>query len=409
MLVILSLLLKLAGVGFLCIAGLGVVRLSDPFQRMHAATKAGTLGAGLVILGTIVAQGATDATIIGTLTIVFLLLTVPVAGHLLGRAAYVSGAKLSLRGGNALDGILERSTRPLDERMGWLPVEAPATQEGAPNIVARQRRPQIVSLPSLEAVRFAVIDGHVMPVAARALAIASRNRAELSAHVVIDTHAIETAEDPAQMRRLIRERAGKAIHTLRSLEGADSALNYDEGDPEHLLACDRMGEVLLVLPCDGWFHHQVDGRRTLTTWEPDGLLRLPGVHRGPVLFAGARLDTGTLVVRDCGEDHLAALVEWALMAGIWSVIRLVHVADVGLDSRPIEEIARRFGCTYENRPAPDEGCAIPHDLVDAAVVLGRTPRPLRTNWFGAHWRSRIAPGMTGDVLVMEPPQRGTKA
>lgn len=409
MLVLLSLLLKLAGVAFLCIAGLGVVRLSDPFQRMHAATKAGTLGAGLVILGTIVAQGATDATIIGTLTIVFLLLTVPVAGHLLGRAAYVSGAKLSLRGGNALDGILERSTRPLDKRMGWLPVEAPATQEGVPNIIARQRRPQIVSLPSLEAVHFAVIDGHVEPVATRASAIAKTNGAELSAHVVIDTHAIETAQDPAHMRRLIRERAGKAIHTLRGLNGADSALNYDEGDPEHLLACDRMGEVLLVLPCEGWFHHQVDGRRTMTTWEPDGLLRLPGVHRGPVLFAGARLDTGTLVVRDCGEDHLAALVEWALLTGVWSVARIVHVADAGLDTRPIEEIARRFGCTYENRPAPDEDCAIPHDLVDAAVVLGRTPRPLRTNWFGAHWRSRIAPGVTGDVLVMELPQRGTKA
>lgn len=409
MLVILSLLLKLAGVAFLCIAGLGVVRLSDPFQRMHAATKAGTLGAGLVILGTIVAQGATDATIIGVLTIVFLLLTVPVAGHLLGRAAYVSGAKLSLRGGDALDGVLERSTRPLDERMGWLPVEAPATQKAAPSIVARQRRPQIVSLPRLEVVRFAVIDGHVEPVAARALAIAARNGAELSAHVVIDTHAIDSADDPAQMRRLIRERAGKAIHTLRGLEGADSALNYDEGDPEHVLACDRIGEVLLVLPCEGWFHHQVDGRRNLTTWEPDGLLRLPGVHRGPVLFAGTPSGADTLVVRDCGEDHLAALVEWALLTRLWPVTRIVHVADTGLDGRPVEEIARRFGCTYESRSAPDHDCAVPHDLGNAVVVLGRTPRPLRTNWFGAHWRARIAPGMTGDVLVMEAPQRETGA
>ena len=59
---------------------------------MHAATKAGTLGAGLVIIGTVISHGATDATDHGHLTILFLLLTVPVAGHLLGRAAYVSGA-----------------------------------------------------------------------------------------------------------------------------------------------------------------------------------------------------------------------------------------------------------------------------------------------------------------------------
>ena len=94
MLVLISIALKLAGVAFLVIAGVGVMRLSDPFQRMHAATKAGTLGAGLVILGSVVAQGATDATVTGILTIVFLLLTVPVAGHLLGRASYVSGAQL---------------------------------------------------------------------------------------------------------------------------------------------------------------------------------------------------------------------------------------------------------------------------------------------------------------------------
>jgi len=405
MLVVLSLLLKLAGVGFLCVAGLGVVRLSDPFQRMHAATKAGTLGAGLVILGTIVAQGATDATIIGVLTILFLLLTVPVAGHLLGRAAYVSGAKLSLRGDNALDGILERSARPLDERTGWLPAEQTSRQGAEPSIVARQQRPVIVSLPQLEAVRFAVIDGHVEPVAGRVANIAKVNSVELCAHVVVDTHAVDTAEDPAQMRRLVRERASRAIHVLRGIENLDSALDYDEGDPETLLACDRTGEVLLVLPCEGWFHHQVDGRRNLASWEPDGLLRLPGVHLGPVLFAGAGSGAGMVVIRDRGEGHLAALVEWALMAQVWQPSSLVHVADQGVDRRGVEGIARRFGLPYESRPGVDEDCTIPHELAGAcAVILGRTPRPLRTNWFGAHWRTRIAPGMSGDVLVMEPPQ-----
>lgn len=112
-----------------------------------------------------------------------------------------------------------------------------------------------------------------------------------------------------------------------------------------------------------------------------------------------------IVVRDCGEDHLPALVEWALMAQLWPVESLVHVADRGADTRAIEEIARNFRCGYRLIEASAEGCAIPDEFRDAdAVILGATPKPLRTSWFGAHWRSRIAPDMGGDVLIMEAPE-----
>jgi monovalent cation/proton antiporter MnhG/PhaG subunit len=404
MIAFLSILFKLAGVVFLCIAALGVMRLPDPFQRMHAATKAGTLGAGLVIIGSVIAHGALDATILGIFTVIFLLLTVPVAGHLLGRAAYVSGARLSLGGDNALEGVLKRSSLPLDERMGWLPANVDGVKSPAPKAFAPERSK--ASLQRLESVRFAVIDGNVDLVAQRASSVANQNEAKLSAHVLIDGHAIDTAEDPAQMRRLIRERASKAVNTLKSFIGVDAVLNYSEGDPEQLLACDESGEELLVLPCQGWFHHQVEGRRSLTTWEPDGLLRLPSVHRGPVLFTGKHLAPGAamVVVRDCGEDHMPALVEWALMSQLWPVESLVHVADLGADTRAIEEIARNFRCGYRLIEASAEGCAIPDEFRDAdAVILGATPKPLRTSWFGAHWRSRIAPDMSGDVLIMEAP------
>lgn len=100
---------KFIGVAFLVLAAFGLLRFSDPFQRMHAATKAGTLGAGFVVAGAIVAIGTWGAILIGLGTILFLLLTVPVAGHLLGRAAYVSGADLNLAPGrDALNGILPR-------------------------------------------------------------------------------------------------------------------------------------------------------------------------------------------------------------------------------------------------------------------------------------------------------------
>lgn len=113
---IVAIVLKLLGVGFLFIAALGILRLSDPFQRMHAATKAGTLGAGLVVAGAMVGLGTVTAVIIGTLTVIFLLLTVPIAGHLLGRAAYVSGARLNVaKGRDALSGILPRRSGDTDE------------------------------------------------------------------------------------------------------------------------------------------------------------------------------------------------------------------------------------------------------------------------------------------------------
>lgn len=113
---LLALLLKIAGTVFLLVATLGVLRFKDPFQRMHAATKAGTLGAGLVLAGAAVTKGSFDATLVAVLTILFLIATMPVAGHLLGRAAYISGAPLRSRS-DALAGILPRMAAPLEARL----------------------------------------------------------------------------------------------------------------------------------------------------------------------------------------------------------------------------------------------------------------------------------------------------
>ena len=114
----LALLLKLVGVVFLIAAAVGVVRFADPLQRMHASTKAGTVGAGFVILGVWVEMPSWDVALMCAGTVAFLLLTVPIAGHLLGRATYVSGARLEgLTDRDALQGVLERSTTTLDERL----------------------------------------------------------------------------------------------------------------------------------------------------------------------------------------------------------------------------------------------------------------------------------------------------
>jgi multicomponent Na+:H+ antiporter subunit G len=118
MITVLALLLKLAGLIFLIAAAVGVVRFNDPLQRMHASTKAGTVGAGCVLLGVFFEMRTSDAALMCAATIAFLLLTIPIAGHLLGRAAYVSGARLEgLEGEDALKGVLERSPTTLDERL----------------------------------------------------------------------------------------------------------------------------------------------------------------------------------------------------------------------------------------------------------------------------------------------------
>ncbi len=86
-------LLILAGAVFSFLAAVGVLRLPDLYTRLHAASKAGVVGAGLLLcaVGTVSADGGTILR--AALGIVFLLLSTPVSAHLLARAAYKAGEK----------------------------------------------------------------------------------------------------------------------------------------------------------------------------------------------------------------------------------------------------------------------------------------------------------------------------
>lgn len=81
-------LLLLAGSGFILVAGIGVVRMEDVFTRMHASTKAGTLGLGLIV--TAILLDASSAAMAEKALALFLLVlaTAPVAAHLVGRAVW---------------------------------------------------------------------------------------------------------------------------------------------------------------------------------------------------------------------------------------------------------------------------------------------------------------------------------
>lgn len=80
----------LAGSVFVLLAALGVLRFPDLLTRMHAASKAGAVGGGLVLLAVALLSFDAAVAIRSVIGIGFLLLTTPLSAHLLARAAYNS-------------------------------------------------------------------------------------------------------------------------------------------------------------------------------------------------------------------------------------------------------------------------------------------------------------------------------
>ncbi len=83
--------LMILGALFGVLAAIGVLRLPDLYTRMHAASKAGAVGGGLLLLAVAVFSGAAPIVMRSILGILFLLLTTPISAHLLSRAALKAG------------------------------------------------------------------------------------------------------------------------------------------------------------------------------------------------------------------------------------------------------------------------------------------------------------------------------
>lgn len=85
----------LLGSGLILLAGGGVLRFPDVFTRANAATKAAGLGVACVLLGAALAIGTWEAGIKLGLAALLQFVSAPIAGHVMGRAAYRSGAPLA--------------------------------------------------------------------------------------------------------------------------------------------------------------------------------------------------------------------------------------------------------------------------------------------------------------------------
>ena len=84
----------LAGAVFALLAAIGVLRMPDVFTRMQASTKASTLGLGCLLIGTALQLGDFGSFIRVASIGAFVLLTTPVAGHVIARAAYYADVPL---------------------------------------------------------------------------------------------------------------------------------------------------------------------------------------------------------------------------------------------------------------------------------------------------------------------------
>ncbi len=86
--------LIVVGAAFAFIAALGVHRMPDFYMRMHAATKAGSFGALLLLLAAGLYFGTLRAAITSVAVILFFYMTTPVAAQTLAESAYRRGIKM---------------------------------------------------------------------------------------------------------------------------------------------------------------------------------------------------------------------------------------------------------------------------------------------------------------------------
>lgn len=80
--------LLIAGSLFMLIAAIGVVKLQDVYMRMHAITKATSLGAILMLLGVVLWHPQWIVVIESFMVVIFVILTAPIGSHMIGRVAH---------------------------------------------------------------------------------------------------------------------------------------------------------------------------------------------------------------------------------------------------------------------------------------------------------------------------------
>lgn len=103
------------GAFFMLIASIGMIRLPDLYMRMHAATKAPSLGIFLMVIGIIVYFFELWASVEGLIVILFVFITTPLASHMISKAGHSMGVKKDAR--TKVDELEEDSPSPAKDQL----------------------------------------------------------------------------------------------------------------------------------------------------------------------------------------------------------------------------------------------------------------------------------------------------
>lgn len=90
---VLSGVLLLSGCSLMLLAAIGLLRLPDYYCRSHAVAKATTLGIGQILVAVWMQLGTDVAGLKIALALVFQVVTIPVASHLMSLTALRRGVK----------------------------------------------------------------------------------------------------------------------------------------------------------------------------------------------------------------------------------------------------------------------------------------------------------------------------
>jgi multicomponent K+:H+ antiporter subunit G len=76
----------LIGSGFVMVGVIGLLKFNDPMTRMHAPTKVGTVGIGMILLASMLAALASgDPSVHELLIMAFLFVTAPVSANFIAK------------------------------------------------------------------------------------------------------------------------------------------------------------------------------------------------------------------------------------------------------------------------------------------------------------------------------------
>ena len=106
--------LLVSGSLFMLVAAIGVVKLQDVYMRMHAITKAASLGAILMLIAVFMRFPQWIVAIEALMVVIFVILTAPIGAHMLSKVSYMM--KVPLGEGYVMDEMPKPETETETEK-----------------------------------------------------------------------------------------------------------------------------------------------------------------------------------------------------------------------------------------------------------------------------------------------------